>query len=182
MIDSLCAESLREPQLIENIMRTIKARLPNCGQVTGDHTTVDDIGSLSDSMDTGNTDEEHSYTHEQQLHAEILLMLRTLDTDNTHKLSDEAITADVADSGTTNTEPDPLNSQRQQLRKELALSNEERVILKMIYLDGLPKTTVSKALGIPEYQSGRIANKVLQRITTVLAKYNIYFENLLNKI
>ena len=48
------------------------------------------------------------------------------------------------------------------------LSDEERLILTMVYRDGFKKTQVAASPGLPEHQPGRLLKRVFARIAQAI--------------
>jgi DNA-directed RNA polymerase specialized sigma subunit len=69
-----------------------------------------------------------------------------------------------------------------QLRESLVLSDEEVVVLRMVYADGLSKKAVSRALGLPSHQAGMIINKAMTRIRSAVEKCELDLASLLENI
>ena len=65
------------------------------------------------------------------------------------------------------------------LREALNLNDQEKIMLRMIYVEGLSKSATSKALGLPAHHAGRIVNEALQRIGTALNQCGLDLESLI---
>ena len=52
----------------------------------------------------------------------------------------------------------------QQVREQLILTPEERLLLKMVFQEGLKLKVVAKSLNMPPYQPGRLLKSLLLRI------------------
>lgn len=164
IIDRFVRNGFREPERVEQAAVVIKARIPTCGQSSRDGETVDDIDALSDAAQA--EAEEccgDELTFDNPFHAEILLMMRAIVSDNTTN-ADFQQSAVVAADRLSERNRQQLDS----LREALQLTDQEKIMLRMIYVEGLSKTATSKALGLAAHQAGRIVNDALQRISEAL--------------
>jgi DNA-directed RNA polymerase specialized sigma24 family protein len=167
---------------IKQVASVIKARIPNCGEYRFEAQTVDDIASVADSAineQTSKSTADHlsNYKFELQAETEVFLVLRAvLQEQPTSEIFSEdkakALNIQIGN------QCDRLN----ELREALVLSDEEIVVLRMVYADGLSKTAVSRVLGLPSHQAGMIANKALRRIRSAIANCELDLASLLEKI
>lgn len=176
IVDRFVKSGFRESGEVEQAARVIKARIPTCGQSNRDSVGVDDIQAVSDAAQA---EEEHHcgeevLEFENPFHAELIMMIRGI--------VSPSVTTDYF-SQTTAVQCDSLAQQNQsrlqQLREAIALTDQEKVMLRMIYVDGLSKTATSKAMGMPAHQAGRLVNEVLQRIGEALTQCELDLESLL---
>ena len=66
------------------------------------------------------------------------------------------------------------------LREALQLSDSEKIMLRMIYVEGMSKTATSKALGMASHQAGRMVNDALQRIGEALRLCGIELDDVVD--
>lgn len=178
LIDRFSQQRFREAEDVEQAARVIKARLPNCGQGSMDNLAVDDIDTMSDAVQAQRQDDElhDGLAHEfdNPFHAELLMMVRAVVDDEICCTCFGAESAGKVDEFAGNFS-EPLKK----LRNALELSDTERVMLKMIYVEGLSKTATSKALGLPAHQAGRLVNEALARITAAIGECGLDLDELL---
>jgi len=60
-----------------------------------------------------------------------------------------------------------------QVQQKLNLTDEEKILLRMIFQDGMKKSVIAKSLGMQEHSPGRILKKLLTRIDSVFSELNI---------
>lgn len=174
---------------VQQVARVIKARIPNCGEVRFEATSVEDIAALSDqaSSDPVNSATEPQYeiqpetccghNFELQAETELLLVLRAVlqqppSTDAFAAESMQKLDAEVA----------ATKHKLDKLRQALALSDEEIVMLRMTYCDGLSKTAVSRALGLPAHRAGLIIKGALDRIRQAVELCELDLSSVLAKV
>lgn len=138
-------ETLRAADELLSITQTIKAKLPWCGQHTGEVAMPEDLDSLHD--ETG-CDDTPSEAQER-----FLLLLHQVVLRNDPE-DESAVPADTA--------------MATLLREQLQLSAEQRLILKMAYQDGLKFSAIARHLDMPTHQPARIAKKTLAQIRDLL--------------
>ena len=185
VIDQLCTNQIRQASLVENIMRTIYARIPSCGLVIKEPEAVADIIDHVDQHDADNAmldnttfDKVGGFSSQRQVQKEILLMLRTLfssPTDDTYKLSDECLDQDVAKTAIS-------DEKLQQLRQAIELQPQEKIMLKMLYEDGLSRATIANALSMSNYEVDRDIRKILTRIADQLKQYGLSIDDFIKTI
>ena len=162
VLDRLTQNNLRERSEVAQAAKVIKARLPNCGEVIMDSLGVDDIDSVSDAVQdqsTGHSDNKD--TLDQPRYQDLLRMVRaTIDPDVCCSSFNNDTDCDNAASHTCMTT----------LREKLRLNDQERLLLRLIYAEGLSKTAASRALGLQDHQAGRIVNNALERIAAVISE------------
>lgn len=175
LVDRFARRGFREPQAVEQAARVIKARIPTCGQSNRDTELADDIDRLSDvqQAEAAHCDSVQP-EFENPFHAELLMMLNAI--------CDSGVQAeDFASDGSARF--DRLASRQQEklekLRTALAMNDQEKIMLRMIYVEGLSKSATSKALGLPAHQAGRIVNEALERIAAALRHCGLDMESLL---
>jgi DNA-directed RNA polymerase specialized sigma24 family protein len=173
---------LYQREWIEQVARVIKARIPRCGEYRFEAPNMDSITNLT-SLDADNqvieTPEDHlcRYPFEMRAETELFLVIQAvLQVEPSNDIFSEAsvkkLNNDVCD----------VHNKLTQLRESLVLSDEEIIVLRMVYADGLSKKAVSRALGLPSHQAGLIVNKAMTRIRSAVEKCELDLASLLEKI
>ncbi len=182
LIDRLSSDGSRHQEDVRAAVKAIKARIPTCGQATMEvgesslYDADDEEQKPREIEDACVGEFEHvGFGFEVGVYGEIMLMLKILMGDGEPKEADfeqPALlhAADLADHH---------QAKLLALRKEIQLSDEERLVLRMVYQDGLSKTTVSKALGMASHQAGRLISSVMERIGNAFQACDIELETLL---
>lgn len=176
IVDRFVSNGFRETAEVEQAARVIKARIPTCGQSSRDSVGVEDIQAVSDAAqsEAEHHCEEEALEFENPFHAELIMMIRGIVSPDVSTEHFSQTAADHCDNLAQQSQ-----SRLQMLREAIALTDQEKVMLRMIYVDGLSKTSTSKALGLPAHQAGRLVNEVLQRIGEALVKCELDLESLL---
>jgi len=176
LLDRFTARGFREPEEIQQAAKVIKARIPTCGQSARDDQGVEDIDALSDMVQAQDDDccgEQPEF--DNPFEAELISMLRAIIDPNPR-------TSDFRDSSARDI--DQLAGGQKdllsQLREALDLSDQEKIMLRMIYVEGLSKSATSKALGLPTHQAGRVVNDTLERIGLALQQCGLDLDTLLD--
>ncbi|MDI3324300.1 hypothetical protein QKW35_07910 [Pontibacterium granulatum] len=139
-------ETLRAPETLLASIRTIKSKLPWCGQRTGEVSLPED----SDSLDNTDGNQQTTETAEELL----LLLHQVVLKDSPHPAGSVAGDTSLAT----------------MLRDQLQLSAEQRLILKMAYQDGLKFSAIARHLDMPAHQPARIAKSTLKQIRQILER------------
>jgi len=152
--------NIRNELYIKDVIRTIKARIPWCGESVKEINPSSVLKNESEftehSISDQNTPEKVIY---EQNHAELLLMLNfLLSTNQTH----EDLLYHVAN------EHDNMSTKFETFSSKISLTDEEQVVLKMVFQDGIKKSIVAKALGMPPHSPGRILKIALKKIETAM--------------
>lgn len=134
-------DSLRDSNALTDMVKTIKARLPWCGQQTGD-IPLEDYHQDGDDDDDDNTGLEP-----------LLLLLHQL-------VLDEQQAPDLAPW------QDPATLEA--LRDALTLTDEQRLVLRMAYVDGLKFSAIARTLNLPAHQPARLAQRAVEHIRETL--------------
>lgn len=147
--DTLCRDGSREPDLIRNVMRAIKARLPWCGVST---LPIPVEYRDEEGREVSLLDRTHSHAAPLDALAgeqreDVLATLSAL-----IGLEDEPA-LDITD-----------NDQLVRLRRRLALEDDERLLLKLHFREGLSGLAIARLLGVPNHQPGRQIRRLLKRI------------------
>jgi RNA polymerase sigma factor (sigma-70 family) len=177
VVDRLCINRAREPQMLYDVARTIKARLPNCGVTAMDHELRDDLELLSDAQQVDTDPEMAELPLEEGALGEVVLMLRSI---TAGEAAQEAFSRQSRDDAAACAER--VAGELSNFSQKLSLSDEERLLLRMIFVEGFSKTAASKALGMASHQAGRIVNAALARIAQALQECGLSLEDLEGKV
>ncbi len=148
----------RDPALVEEVARKIRGLYPHCGAPNGLAliTTTDDYQALNCSEDYV----EEGWRHDPKAG----LMARE------HEALLQALRAILLDTEPGGTDPVPGGEGedlRMQLGDRLDLSSEERLLLKMVYQDGLKVTAAGEMLGWGPHRTHGKLRRLLARIRKV---------------
>ena len=161
VIDRLSSIGQRSEDLVKGIILTIKGRLPWCGS---SHREIPSSAFCQYAEDDSfNPEIESEHTLEQSLDneqyeqsLEILAQLLGFLTRPSNK-SMISINSEL-----------PHSEKLLNLGSVLELSQEERLILKMAYQEGVKLNVIAKALNMPSYQPGRLLKAILKKIEAAL--------------
>lgn len=154
---------------VNDIIRTIKARLPWCGEVTfeipaednnDNEFSVDEFGSTCSLEEMNNEEQQESW----------LLFLAAL-------LNQRDI-VDSAESLSKYPSVSEFQKKLQMFNQYLALSHEERLLLTLVYQENYKLTNAAKALGLAEHQPARMLKKIHERIESGLAQVGMPLDDL----
>jgi len=170
VIDQLTYNAIREPGFIKQIVTTIKAKIPTCGEsnreINISNTNTDEN---EDVMPELNADHETPGDNiSNAYYSEVLLLIASLFTDDISELTLRHQSIESANNYATEKAPS-LN----QLRDHIDLTDEERLLLKMVYQDGMKKSVIAKALGMQAHTPGRIIKRVLDSISEAMLDLGI---------
>ncbi|TNC81021.1 MAG: hypothetical protein C9356_10490 [Oleiphilus sp.] len=175
LVDRYTQRDFREPQAVEQAARVIKARIPTCGQSNRDTELADDIDRLSDAQqaEQAHCDSEQP-EFENPFYAELLMMVKAVCNEDVanHDFHQEA-------ANQMDTRVSAQQQNLESLRTALQLNDQEKIMLRMIFVEGLSKSATSKALGLPAHQAGRMVNEALDRISHAIQKCGIEIDGLL---
>ncbi|MDX1452596.1 MAG: hypothetical protein R3183_08550 [Oleiphilaceae bacterium] len=175
LVDRFCQRGFREPEAVQQAARVIKARIPTCGQSNRDTELADDINQLSDvqQAEAAQCDSEQP-EFENPFHAELFMMISAVC--NEHVCND-----DFKGEGSARFDrlANTQQSKLDKLKQALTLKDQEKIMLRMIYVEGLSKSATSKALGLPAHQAGRIVNEAMTRIGEALRQCGLELDALL---
>lgn len=149
IIDRLSHDGSREPNLLHNIIRTIRARLPWCG---ASHTPIP-TEFITEDGSTVNLLDQH-------LHSPAPLEAMTAD------LREQVLATLHVLAGLDDTSA-PLSDSLAglaALRQQLQLEDDERLLLKLHFQEGLSGQAIARLLGVPNHQPGRQIRRLLDRI------------------
>ncbi len=157
------AGDMRDPTAVRQTIRTIKARIPNCGlsnrEVSAGTLTRDDDPDarveefIADPHTPDGLLANHAYD-------DVVLML-------THLF--EAAPADADIQGLSA----DFRHKFAAVRDHLRLSEQEILLLRMVYQDGHKRNNIAASLGLASHQPGRIIANALQNIRAALEKSGI---------
>ena len=179
LVDRFSSKGFREPDEVTQAAKVIKARIPNCGNSSMDNLAVEDIDAVSDQHQSQQQEDDDSTAMEfdNPLVGELIAMVRAVVDDEVCCNRFEQQNVDkinkISNKNLENLE---------KLRNSIQLNDDERVMLKMIYVQGLSKTATSKALGMPAHQAGRLVNELLQRIGDAISHCGIELDELLEAV
>lgn len=134
-------DTLRDTQSLADMVKTIKAKLPWCGQQTGE------ISLEEYHQDTPEEEDRHEDGLEPLLLLLHQLVLQQSETP-AHSWQD----------------PATLST----LRSAITLSDEQVLILRMAYVDGLKFSAIARSLNLPTHQPARLAQRALAQIREAL--------------
>ncbi|VXD00142.1 conserved hypothetical protein [Pseudomonas sp. 9AZ] len=154
---------------ISDIIRTIKARLPWCGEVTleiqapatdDNEFSVDEFGSTCSLEQMNDNQQQQSW----------LLFLAAL--------LNHCDVTDSTESITRYSQLPLFKKKLQIFNQHLALSHEERLLLTLVYQENYKLTNAAKVLGLAEHQPTRVLKKIHQRIESGLAQLGMSLDEL----
>lgn len=177
IVDRFTERGFRLAEDVVQAAKVIKARIPSCGLSSRDTEGVEDIDGLSDSMQTQSMDSCGSETpeFENPFMAELIMMIQAVtddEPDNDNLKFPKAQRYDALASR--------YADKLQAFKSALELSDQEKIMLRMIHVEGLSKTATSKALGLPAHATGRIVNEALTRIAQGLQDCGLELDSLLD--
>lgn len=173
VIERLCSREQRAPSFIQQAITVIKARLPWCGDSAREIPTSCLIPEVDDHLSPEQVDLSTEQRLDQAQWEDALLII--------HHLLDSAgrPSTPPVNSETTSQAITPATAQR--LQQRLNLDDQERLLLKMVYQDGLKLNAVAQALHIPPYQPGRLLKRLHQRIGTAMQACGIRLDTLMHE-
>jgi RNA polymerase sigma factor (sigma-70 family) len=170
VIDHLSCKSLREPNFIQHIIVTVKAKMPWCGESNRE--------IMLDKHDDADSDYDptnliaHKQTPDNELTEEsfsdLLLIISSLFADD----EEADCFADRSQASANEFSRNHFQA-LQALKQKIELTDEERLLLRMVFQDGMKKSAVAKSLGMQEHLPGRILKRVLVRINLVFQEVGI---------
>lgn len=131
-----------------SMITTIKAKIPWCGQQSGE-VSLDDTNE--DSLQASDKPIDQSAARE-----EFLLLLHNI------VLDDSTPAQNWQDESKINV-----------LKAQLQLSDEQRLILRMAYQDNLKFSAIARTLKLPAHQPARIAQRALKHIQQLLQEHEL---------
>lgn len=175
LVDRYTQRDFREPEAVEQAARVIKARIPTCGQSSRDTELAEDIDRLSDARQAEESQCDSEVPEfENPFYAELMMMVKAVCSEDVCNDDFKQSAANTIDAAVSQQQKNLEN-----LRAALALNDQEKIMLRMIFVEGLSKSATSKALGMPAHQAGRIVNDALNRIAGAIQKCGIDIDDLL---
>jgi len=194
-----------ELSTVENAIRTIKEREPNCGLKKYEALRVSDFTAIENEISAnGSSDYKDdpaelimydvdvaegaplairesmvspAFSDQYRTEAMLLLMIRVLTepegTGDTFSLDRVRSALNLAEAN---------NDKFNHIRETLCLTDEEIVLLRMIYFDGYTLKRVAEILNISRTLAISLQKKCLARIRQVVSEIELDFESLLEKI
>lgn len=176
VIQVFCGYEKREPPFITGIARTIKARIPTCGQQIGRQSISHTDQQESEDFDVVLQDPMSLQQGIDRAELEERLLLFAELLQNSNGPSNRTM-------GKKNTTDKPENidldvSVLNTVFDIADLTEEELLILNMAYQQGLKMNVIAKALNMQGYQPGRILKKVFIRLIDALEQSGLDVDNL----
>lgn len=182
IIDRFCSNGFRNPEDVSRAAQVIKARIPSCGQSIRDAEQTEDIDAISDQAQHEKQDTSSGNTCEPDIQfqnpllGELIIMLQAICLDKPMD-TEQFQTAQHVDQIAAKHE-----TKFDSFKQAISLNDQEAIILRMAFTEGMSKTAISKALGLAPHQAGRIANDALQRVSEALTKFQIELDDLLGMV
>lgn len=145
IVDALGHNTPERRDEIRHATVQIKARVPNCGQYVAEQTTLDDAGTPQ----VIETDDAPEEADDREIGVVLLQVLGALIDENAVGPQQEAALATLGDAA--------------------VLSDQERLLLQLIYEQGHKIASAARALGLERKQASRLHGAVLQRLRNALA-------------
>jgi DNA-directed RNA polymerase specialized sigma24 family protein len=162
-------------ELVTEAIRVIKGRIPNCGQ-EGTNPIMENPGDEADLINQMEADDmlmdDRRFKFEHESGDLIHSLLKSIMTEE-----GEAIEADCETCGPHELSDEHLERLKQ-IKASLSLTDKEKILMRMVYVDGLSKTKAAKALNIPSHQGGKLINSVLERIKNVFLQCQLDIDSL----
>ncbi|MDH5301742.1 MAG: hypothetical protein OEW58_10305 [Gammaproteobacteria bacterium] len=168
VVSHLSHKEQRDPGFVQSVIVSIKARLPWCGQSSREISACfwgDDEEEIEVTLPDYQTPDQlllqKSYTETLYLMSMIL---------NSEPDAEKLVAGNehVHSGGVV-----ALRQKLEKLKSELHLSDEEVLVLKMVYQDGLKRNFVASALNMQAHMPGRIATRALDKIRQAFSALDI---------
>lgn len=177
VVDHLVYQDIRQRAFIHAVIKTIKAKLPWCGSSNREIPEAmlcrydNNNGDAQADIDYGETEKLEQQLDQTQLDDSLLLMSQLFGFLTCP--SNEHMALQGQDSLNTLS----LNQQQlDQLYQSIQLTDEEQLLLKMVYQEGLKMNVVARSLNMPSYQPGRLLKGILKRIEEALIQIDLPME------
>lgn len=154
---------------IADMIRTIKGRMPWCGEVTIETPANPADGEEFSVNQYGATCTLEEMDEEQQQRDWLLFLSSLLNDSQTRNTSD-----DLDD----RPELRCFQQQLQQLHQHLQLSDEERLLLILVYQENMKYSEAAKALGVPGHQPSRLLKRIHDRIADAFEAIGVSVDQL----
>lgn len=173
MIESVVARfsehGLRSRAVVQDIITTIKARIPSCGAASAGvcESADGDIEGLSDALEFASSTPTPPMTQEAEVQKSFYSLVSALLPSNEqtiHKPLDAKGEFSKLQTELSITEG------LSKLAPDIRLTDEQILLLRMVYLDGLPKGKAGAMLGFAAHQGVRLINDALAQLRHVFAQ------------
>jgi len=178
VIDLLCYDDVRDESFVKQIIQTLKARIPWCGESSREiNTPVSD-----DENDTPMEELIPEYsTPDSKIEDEhlqsVLQMLGIMFQDGVNPANVENA-ADRAKNLSRDASVAPLR----QFGDALDLSDEEWVVLRMVFENGLKFRIVADRLGMKAHEPGRLCKRALEKISFAFEQAGVKKDHIINML
>lgn len=166
VIDRFCHNTISPAKTIQAIVVTIKSRIPACGHSSvGICNTLDgDVESLSDSLDQVSKTKQSSMKLDDQIQKACFYLVSSVFNTSTDNISNNIV---QNAQGYRFQGDKTLSDQLLKLQSKLCFTNEESLLLKMVFVEGFSQSKASISIGLPPHKGGRIINNALNRMREV---------------
>ena len=157
----------RSVEFIQQTITHIKAKMPWCGK--SDETIPlemygDDEAPMYSHVPHDACATETAYRHRYET---LVLLVHQVLLDEPSAWLEEPLTESVEEW------VEAHQAQLARVREILALSDQEIIILRMVYQEGLKKSRVAQALGMASYEPGRIIKRALDKLKQALEEVGL---------
>lgn len=171
VVSILASRGTREADEIRAIIKTIKGRLPHCGESPREISTQSLAKNQDEEPDAGfepvDTLAPEQYldrTIKEELHSLMDFMLRETSATRIQQQTTQETVQSIW----------PLwRNKLEKFRQNLVLSDEEVIVLRMFYIDELKYSVIAQSLGMQAHLPGRIVKRCLQKINQQLQEADI---------
>jgi len=178
VIDLMCLNDAREESFIKHIMQTLKARIPWCGESSremstpaGDEDNATPLEEMIPEYATPDTQFEEAHFNS------VLQMLGLMFKDEINP----AVVENCAELATRLSQQ--ADSERlSQFGAALDLSDQEWVILRMVYENGLKFREVADRLGLKQHEPGRVCKRALEKVSSAFTQAGIEKDSIINML
>lgn len=161
IIDLLCSREKRSPEFVGGLIKVIKARIPSCGEkpktISLDQSGQNDDRDYHETLSPEQPSIEQSLD-KAELEDRLLLLSELLETLGSPSNTEMGILDQI---------------DLTELRKNLALEEEEILVVRMAYKEGFKLKLIATALNMPSYQPGRILKGVFKKMEAALQASNV---------
>ena len=179
VVDRFTYGGIRTVELVQAAIQVIKARIPGCGQSGFAEFCTENITESADAQGHSVEDTSAGMAFERQAARIYRIMIESIVADP----KDIEPTPSSMGSNTRVDERDErLNEKLEDLRQALSFTDQEKVLLRMIYVDGVSKSTSALAIGLPSHQGGRMVNEVLKRIKFAMDQCRLELSDFMVKL
>ena len=178
VIDLVCVDDSRQESFVKHVIQTLKARIPWCGESSREIATpsIDDDGatSLEELIPEFLTPDSQI----EEAHFESVLQMLGL------MFKDEVTPASVENSAdqARAMSQDEAYAPLRYFGDSLDLSDEEWVILRMVFENGLKYRVVAERLGMKHHEPGRICKRALDKISLAFEQAGIEKDSIINML